>query len=588
MNKNKSKYERYLEKIRQEKINPLIRRINETQARVDFKLHIWWAKKPNNITSLIIKKLTNNNEIILDPFVGSGITFHEAIKLKRKCIASDINKLAIFITKTSSRAYNKKNYLNHFNKILYNLENNAYGKEEFLIPDLYLTRCPKCGRFGQLSYMVYDNEEPICLRLYCNHEGKIKNIKKKELDSQDYDLLNKIEKISIPFWVPDDTLIENSRINITNQLQINQLFTKRNLITLSIINEEISKISDSPEKELIKLTFSNILRKCSKLISTKGGLSIGYWIPKKNRKENNPLLQFKKAKKKIIRNWEYIQESGNKLNLGEKFDDFSKDDTINGIIKQYPVQYIDQLIPPNSVDLVLTDPPYGDNVPYLEVSSLWNSWLKLKPDQDDFINEIVLTNSPQRRSKNPKNPEGLVNYENLMELAFNRISQTLKDRHYACIWFHELELPIWNMMIDAAQKNGLIYIEQTHILTNIRSLKPKYTPYPTLKGHVISFFVKLPELIPIDEKKEEDDYKNGLIKSENIILETAKEIIKERGGSATTNELYTNEGLGQGGIISKLIKNNLLKIVAREYKNLFRIFKKELEFEKSGGKWYIK
>jgi hypothetical protein len=588
MNNNRIRYLRYLEKIREEKINPLIRKINETQARVDFKLHIWWAKKPSNITSLIIKELTRNNEIILDPFVGSGITFHEAIKLKRKCIALDINKLAIFITKTCSRAHNRNNYLDNFNKIVYNLENNIYGKEKFPIPDLYLTRCPKCGKFGQLSYMVYDNEEPIWLRLYCSHEGKIKNIKKKELDRQDYDLLNKIEEINIPFWFPDDTLIENSRINITNQLQINQLFTKRNLITLSIINEEISKVPDSPEKELLKLTFSNILRKSSKLIGTKGGLSIGYWIPKKNRKENNPLLQFKKAKKKILRNWEYMKESGNNLSLGEKFDDFYKDDTINGIIKQYPVQYIDKLLPPNSVDLVLTDPPYGDNVPYLEVSSLWNSWLKLRPDQDDLENEIVLTNSPQRRTKNPKSPEGLTNYENLMDLAFNRISQTLKDKHYAGIWFHELDLPIWNMMIESAQKSGLIYIEQTHILTNIRSLKPKYTPYPTLKGHVISFFVKLSELIPIEDKKEEEDYKNRLIKSENLILETAKEIIKERGGSATTNELYTNEGLGQGGIISKLIKNNLLKIVARRYKNLFSVFKKEFEFDKSDGNWYIK
>ncbi|MBD3227445.1 MAG: hypothetical protein GF329_04580 [Candidatus Lokiarchaeota archaeon] len=565
-----------LEKIRHLKILPLIHNINNTRASVDFKLHIWWAKKPNNIISLIIKELSKKNDFILDPFVGSGITLHEAVKLNRNCIGLDLNRLAIFITKTTSQYYNKTEYLNLFDNILKNLKNNVYGKEKFKIHDLYLTECPICGRKSEFSYMVYDQDRPIWLRLYCEHEGKRRNIKKKTLNNDDFKLIRKIGGIKVPYWVPENIFYRNSRINIADNVSIDYFYTKRNLITLSIINHEINRIKPCPEKDLLKLTFSNILRKTSKLIGTKGGLSIAYWIPKRGRKENNPILQLIKAKNKILKNWDYIKRIGKKI----------KNKTNNPMIETVPVQELDSIIKDESVDLIVTDPPYGDEVPYLELSMLWTSWLKLEHSSEDFNREIVLTNSPERPDKNPKNKEGLKNYRISMEIAFQKLSDCLKDNHIACIWFQELELPIWNIMIQAAKKARLYYIEQTHVLTSIRSLKPKFTPNPTLKGHVIAFFIKISK---IDKENiyNDIDHHTAVNKAEILILETAKSIIRERNG-ATTNELYTNEGLNQGGIISKLIKNRLLDHTSKEYRNLFKIFKKELNFNNSVGKWYLK
>ena len=173
-----------------------------------------------------------------------------------------------------------------------------------------------------------------------------------------------------------------------------------------------------------------------------------------------------------------------------------------------------------------------------------------------------------------------------MESAFRNMSLILKNNHFACIWFHELELPIWNIMINAAQKAGLYYIEQTHVLTSIRSLKPKFTPNPTLTGHVLAFFIKLQDSNVntklINGYKSEFDLKS----TEQMILKIAKKII-EKNGKATTNELYTNKGIGEGGIISTLIKKGVLNLVAQHYKNLFKIFKKELYFNQIDGKWYL-
>ena len=55
-------------------------------------------------------------------------------------------------------------------------------------------------------------------------------------------------------------------------------------------------------------------------------------------------------------------------------------------------------LPSESVDLIFTDPPYADYVPYFEQSLLWASWLK---KDIDFKGEIVISNSKERE-KNKK------------------------------------------------------------------------------------------------------------------------------------------------------------------------------------------
>ncbi|GAH74734.1 unnamed protein product [marine sediment metagenome] len=47
----------------------------------------------------------------------------------------------------------------------------------------------------------------------------------------------------------------------------------------------------------------------------------------------------------------------------------------------------------NSVNLILTDPPHSDRVPYLELSELWNSILGF---QSHFGSEIVISNAKER------------------------------------------------------------------------------------------------------------------------------------------------------------------------------------------------
>ena len=63
-----------------------------------YAMHKYWSKKPYNIIRNFIEKYSDRNEIVLDPFCGSGISITESIILGRKAIGIDINPSAIFIT----------------------------------------------------------------------------------------------------------------------------------------------------------------------------------------------------------------------------------------------------------------------------------------------------------------------------------------------------------------------------------------------------------------------------------------------------------------------------------------------------------
>tara|TARA_R110001599_G_scaffold339178_1_gene558615 strand:+ start:90 stop:740 length:651 start_codon:yes stop_codon:yes gene_type:complete len=97
-------------KVKQKPKNPEDVRVNK-----DVKLYDWWNinlvknvseqkenysnQIPEEIIGNIIKIVANKNDVIFDPFMGSGTTLAVASKLGFKYIGSDISKLAFNITK---------------------------------------------------------------------------------------------------------------------------------------------------------------------------------------------------------------------------------------------------------------------------------------------------------------------------------------------------------------------------------------------------------------------------------------------------------------------------------------------------------
>ncbi|MDD4310564.1 MAG: DNA methyltransferase, partial [Candidatus Cloacimonetes bacterium] len=62
-------------------------------------LHKYWGKKPTECLNFLIEKFTDVDDVILDPFLGSGLIALEALRRKRKFIGIDINPISIELTK---------------------------------------------------------------------------------------------------------------------------------------------------------------------------------------------------------------------------------------------------------------------------------------------------------------------------------------------------------------------------------------------------------------------------------------------------------------------------------------------------------
>ncbi|MHA2136520.1 MAG: DUF1156 domain-containing protein [Candidatus Hodarchaeales archaeon] len=106
-------------------------------------------------------------------------------------------------------------------------------------------------------------------------------------------------------------------------------------------------------------------------------------------------------------------------------------------------------LPRNSIDLVVTDPPYYDNVQYAELADFYYVWLRLGlkdsypwfvPDYSPKDTEIV---------KNIKRGKSDEQYQEGLSAAFEEISRVLKDDGLFIFTFHHKEIDAWLILINS-------------------------------------------------------------------------------------------------------------------------------------------
>jgi len=98
----------------------------------------------------------------------------------------------------------------------------------------------------------------------------------------------------------------------------------------------------------------------------------------------------------------------------------------------------------NAVDYVFTDPPFGDNLMYSELNYLWESWLK------------VHTNNKSEAIINSTQNKGLPEYYDLMLKAFKEYYRVLKPNRWITVEFHNSKSSVWNAIQEGISKAGFI------------------------------------------------------------------------------------------------------------------------------------
>ena len=510
---------------------------------------LYWSQKPYNVADYIIKNFSTTDDIILDPFMGSGVSIIESKSKRciRKSIGIEINDLPITLSTTLLKEYNIKDTINNLK--LFSTRINDFNK-------YYYTICPRCGKVAIIDKVIFDRDPNIQLKkIYYKCSCSFK-LQEKIPNNRDID--NFIQTRNCKY-IKDNILIENSRIAIKNGEKISDLFTNRNFFILGLLKNEIYKISDQNLKNLLNYTFISIIHK-SKIVDKKYSSQWPMWIPKKDCVERNVISLMKKALVEIEKAIIYAKDN---YILGNSVKSFSELNISNYLLYKKGVQNItNDEIPSNSINLVITDPPYLGQVAYSEYMQLYESFSNKKINYKD---EIVISNATTRN----KNEE---NYWKLMESSFKNISRIMKNNALMFMYFHDSNLEVWNKLINLLSKTDLYFLTSIHIAKKKRTLKNIIDPKKTMSGDSLLIFQKIDNNTwQVTDKSINDILKDIQTKLNSMLTNSLSGL--------STSELYDN------GILEFVIKNNYLDILAKKYKDFIDVFEMFLDWDSKNCVW---
>lgn len=98
----------------------------------------------------------------------------------------------------------------------------------------------------------------------------------------------------------------------------------------------------------------------------------------------------------------------------------------------------------NSCDYMFIDPPFGANLMYSELSSIWEAWIKL------------FTNTKEEAIVNETQQKGLFEYQSLIHKSLTEFYRILKPGKWLTMEFSNTSASVWNSIQNALQGVGFV------------------------------------------------------------------------------------------------------------------------------------
>jgi putative DNA methylase len=351
--------------------------IKTTTHTPPYMMHKFWARRPWRVFRELINEFTRPGDIILDPFAGGGVTLVEGLIARRRVVAVDLNPLAVKIMRHEAAPLDAQLFRDAVGRLSYIMEP--------LASTAYAVRCPNCRERAVAIWTEYEasTEKPLRIQYECRSCGS-KGLKlPTEDDLPELRPPPQVPKVRIQPGDKTSDLLESSIVFF------DQLFTGRNLYMILKLKEEIEKMEVYGDnvKSFLLFTLSSTLKWASKMSHLRGDIVEGwalhaYWIYPKYL-EINVWRQFLNRAGAVVRGKEFTNKYiGPYAREARTFEELASGAT-------YMVLCADSRKLPlreGVVDAVITDPPYGDNVNYAELSDYF-LWLfgESAPKREEII-----------------------------------------------------------------------------------------------------------------------------------------------------------------------------------------------------------
>jgi DNA modification methylase len=305
----------------------------------------------------------------------------------------------------------------------------------------------------------------------------------KKADADDYEIFEAAKRM---FQIKaTDLVYPMQAINATNRYdgrpvthgyaRYDQLFNERQLYCLARIFEAILQISDEQSREYLLVAFSDSLASNNNLVSYAFGYQKitplfaihGYQVPQRPVETNvwgNPdfgrgsfsrcVAKLLEGKRYTLRPFEYRYATDGKAErvftketiATETTDllDFSAERRAC-LLNQSSTRL--SQIPDASVDLILTDPPFYDNLPYSELSDFYYQWLKLYFERSR-PGQTILTSTPMDQTllvKRRTQQQHQAYLDGLLA-AMKESNRVLKYSGMLVFTFHHCEPSAWHAL----------------------------------------------------------------------------------------------------------------------------------------------
>ena len=167
------------------KLKKINKNIKASLHSKHYLLHRYWGRKAHNVVNEYIKNYTKKNDLVLDPFMGSGVVPIECSKIQRKAIGVDLNPISTFIVNNTINKIDLNLLEKNFNKI--------FNKNKKKYENFYFSKCKKCNSNAIIENSVWKEKVFYSIKIRCKKCG----ILIKKADALDRKLLDKISSILI-------------------------------------------------------------------------------------------------------------------------------------------------------------------------------------------------------------------------------------------------------------------------------------------------------------------------------------------------------------------------------------------------------
>jgi DNA modification methylase len=392
----------------------------------------FFAKKPWPVVQEYINHYTSSGDLVCDPFSGSGVTAVESLVLGRRAAASDINPVALFITRMTAVAPVDINKLR--------------------------------AAYEQVDLMVRERIEAL-------------------VTMPDAEVLSLVSGLDYP-RVPIPSTVRRAGADT-----VDQLHTPRQLAGLTILRDAINQVRDPLLRDLLRIALANTVRYTNRTYSLPAAEA-----GKKRRSpyrgnagflrrfsfslasegqffEHSVWETFERAFKNVVE----AKEETNHI-IGRRFNEE------NFILGQAPASKIHEITGEGVVDYCFTDPPYSNDIHFVDLSVLWAAWLGLEITEDVRASELLMRGSDEGNRRK---------FEQEFEDSAESISRSLKqDRWFTLVYKHR-DLSLWQTIVGACEKHGLRYVNSVWQDIKIPSTRQIESPNINPKGDMYLNFRKM-------------------------------------------------------------------------------------------------